>query len=358
MSLYLPEQKLGSHSAEGGSSQKFILKGRQAGGMHRGHTWVFRAETHDTMMAWYEDIKTLTEKTLKERNDFVRGHSRSVSRSSRHSMSSDGGVVDEDDDEPFSASSQVDVSAAAKQEVAARRPQPGGRFPSDLQVNAQRGLQAPISPSSVSSGRLGGHDYEAAMASGGLQDGGGYASTRNEPLGYGSPTRMPLDETPSRAAITADEARKSGLNQYTSEPLRPVSASHVYGTGVTNIRSSVSSSRPQSVPEQGNHGNGSMVENDSLRGPPAKQGDEMKFLPMPEQGPEVEGANGDFPSPSGIAAEPGRKPSNLFDGIVQLEDDRDPRPTKGTVRNDSVPTLANLHIPGQYPKTPRNGTQT
>ena len=79
MSLYLPEQKLGSHSAEGGSSNKFILKGRQTGTMHRGHTWVFRAESHDTMMAWYEDIKALTaDKTTQERNDFVRGHSRSL----------------------------------------------------------------------------------------------------------------------------------------------------------------------------------------------------------------------------------------------------------------------------------------
>jgi len=47
MSLYLPEQKLGSHSSEGGSSNKFILKGRQTGTMHRGHTWVFRAESFD-----------------------------------------------------------------------------------------------------------------------------------------------------------------------------------------------------------------------------------------------------------------------------------------------------------------------
>ena len=55
MSLYLPEQKLGSHSAEGGSSNKFVLKGRQTGAMHRGHTWVFRAESRDTMMAWVSE---------------------------------------------------------------------------------------------------------------------------------------------------------------------------------------------------------------------------------------------------------------------------------------------------------------
>src|SRR5436190_23118340 len=108
MSLYLPEQKLGSHSQLGSTSDKFMLKGRQTGSMHRGHTWVFRAESHDTMMAWYEDVKALTEKTPQERSDFVRGHSRALSRSSQRasSISSDG-VVDEEDDEPFSADSSL-----------------------------------------------------------------------------------------------------------------------------------------------------------------------------------------------------------------------------------------------------------
>ncbi|UNI17369.1 phosphatidylinositol 4,5-bisphosphate-binding protein, variant 2 [Purpureocillium takamizusanense] len=122
MSLYLPEQKLGSHSSEGGSSNKFILKGRQTGTMHRGHTWVFRAESHDTMMAWYEDIKALTEKTPEERSQFVRTHSRSLSRSSRRSVSSDG-IVDEDDDEPFSATHE-DVNPEPRPDSASRRPQP------------------------------------------------------------------------------------------------------------------------------------------------------------------------------------------------------------------------------------------
>jgi len=74
--------------------------------MHRGHTWVFRAESHDTMMAWYEDIKALTEKTPQERSEFVRGHSRSISRSSQRSFSSDG-MVDEDDDVPFAADTSI-----------------------------------------------------------------------------------------------------------------------------------------------------------------------------------------------------------------------------------------------------------
>jgi len=56
MSLYLPEQKLGSHSNPGSSSNKFMLKGRQTGSMHRGHSWVFRAESYDTMMAWVSEL--------------------------------------------------------------------------------------------------------------------------------------------------------------------------------------------------------------------------------------------------------------------------------------------------------------
>src|SRR5256885_17077519 len=102
MSLHLPEQKLGSHSQLGSTSNKFMLKGRQTGSMHRGHSWVFRAESYDTMQAWYEDIKTLTEKSPQERNAFVRQHVRSISGTSQRSNSRAGsvssdGIVDEED---------------------------------------------------------------------------------------------------------------------------------------------------------------------------------------------------------------------------------------------------------------------
>lgn len=128
MSLYLPEQKLGSHSAEGGSSNKFILKGRQTGAMHRGHTWVFRAESHDTMMAWYEDIKALTEKSPEEVSTFVRTHSRSYSRSSQRSTSSDG-IMDEEDEEPFNPNANAAAVVAlpgSRTEPVPNRPEPGG----------------------------------------------------------------------------------------------------------------------------------------------------------------------------------------------------------------------------------------
>lgn len=152
MSLYLRDQKLGSHSAVDSTSHKFMLKGRQTGGMHRGHSWVFRAESYDTMMAWFEDIKNLTEKTGAERNAFIRQHARSASAGSQKagSISSEGAMEeDEADAVPYSATaSQVDPETL-QQEKRAERPNPGGRFPSALNIN--RDSQVPVSPSSPSS---------------------------------------------------------------------------------------------------------------------------------------------------------------------------------------------------------------
>jgi len=152
MSLYLLDQKLGSKSQPGSSSHKFVIKGRQTGTMHRGHTWVFRAETYETMQAWYDDIKTLTEKTGEERNAFVRRHAsvRSTSAGSARSASSDGGLEeDEADAIPYSVVPTVTNHGGDQSPQRPSRPSPGGRFPSDLNVN--RNLQVPLSPSSGSS---------------------------------------------------------------------------------------------------------------------------------------------------------------------------------------------------------------
>lgn len=141
MSLYLPEQKLGSHSQPDSTSFKFMLKGRQTGGMHRGHSWVFRAESYETMMAWYEDIESLISKTGEARNAFVRRHVRSVSGNSV--MSSDG-FMDEDEADRIPYSSE---SAVLGQERPTSQPrQPGGRFPSDVQID--RHANEALSPSS------------------------------------------------------------------------------------------------------------------------------------------------------------------------------------------------------------------
>jgi len=128
------------------------------------------------MLAWYEDVKVLTEKSGEERNAFVRRHVRSTSQSSAHSVSSDGGLEeDEADRVPYSANQSI-VNESVRSEIP-QRPSPGGRFPSDVQID--RNLQTPLSPSSNSSEV--GHDITSA--SGGLQ--GAYAHpddlTRQDP---------------------------------------------------------------------------------------------------------------------------------------------------------------------------------
>lgn len=127
-----------------------MLKGRQTGAMHRGHAWVFRAESYDTMMAWFDDIASLSEKTGEARNAFVRNHVRSLSGNSiRPSSISSDGVMDEDeaDQTPYSSQSAVLRRASSvKGETPAQRPSPGGRFPSDVQID--RHLQATVSLSS------------------------------------------------------------------------------------------------------------------------------------------------------------------------------------------------------------------
>lgn len=175
-----------------------MLKGRQTGSMHRGHAWVFRAETHDTMLAWYEDIKELTSKRGEERNEFVRRtHARSLSGNSMKPasiISSEGGMEEDEADQIAFAGEQsvrgnsianeTDMAGAtglgvlganevedSRSEAGWRppqqRPAPGGRFPSDL--NIQRGLQAPLSPSSGASSD---QDRDVIAAAGSLPGSG------------------------------------------------------------------------------------------------------------------------------------------------------------------------------------------
>ncbi|EAL89069.1 SLM1 family PH domain-containing protein [Aspergillus fumigatus Af293] len=183
MSLYLPEQKLGSHSQPDSTSHKFMLKGRQTGPMHRGHSWVFRAESHETMMAWYEDIESLISKTGEARNAYVRRHVRTVSgASARTSIDLD---EDEADRTPYAAEAVV-----LNQERPTSAPrEPGGRFPSDVQID--RHLQAPLSPSSGESS--GGHDLFAAAGS--LPDGVSFADGNRSISGReGNQTRNAVGE--------------------------------------------------------------------------------------------------------------------------------------------------------------------
>ncbi|KFA72379.1 hypothetical protein S40288_05579 [Stachybotrys chartarum IBT 40288] len=406
MSLYLPEQKLGSHSNEGGSSNKFILKGRQTGSMHRGHTWVFRAESHDTMMAWYEDIKALTEKTPEERSQFVRSHSRSLSQSSRRSASSDGLDDGEEDEEPFSASSQIDVNPAPKQDAMSRRAQPGGRFPSDIQVNAQRGLQAPHSPSSVSSGV-----QEPVAGPSGIVVGAPpvvantYDSSdrrQDDMQGYGSNNGTAMGMLPSQAAVANHEAQYDGVNPYTSEPLQetePASQSAQFQQPQHYEQPQQFQQQPQPQPNGGYYVPVGVVDNN-----PRGRTNELTndYQPVRQDTRTLQGADyqngaattgyadyqtgegygnnqnrsganfnvmaietGGFPK-SESAQERGMLPVQEPNAPVPapplspmtvdtlLSDDTVPtpvRPTNSTVRNDSVNTISNLHVPGGFPKS-------
>ena len=125
--------------------------------------------------------------------------------------SSDG--VDEPDDEPFSANASSIVAAAPKQDVLPRRPNAGGRFPSDIMVNTQRGLQAPLSASSGSSGNADTQDRDAIAEATNLP-GSGVGQHYGE-----DPTSTPF--SPTHAALVNRHAEEDGVNPYTSQPISP-----------------------------------------------------------------------------------------------------------------------------------------
>ncbi|KAL8987614.1 MAG: hypothetical protein Q9177_003193 [Variospora cf. flavescens] len=250
MSLNLAEQKLGSHSGSDSSSHKFMLKGRQTGGMHRGHAWVFRAESHDTMMAWFGDLKDLTEKTGEERKAFIRRHARSLSGGSHKapSISSEGLDEDEADQVPFSTTaSQIDQSSP--QEKLPERPKPGGRFPSALNIN--RDSQVSLSPSSPSSsndrdvvaaaGALPGSDVPFG-ASGDRVKSGGDKMQAGELGGYSESSKHPATYVPS------DPNKKAHYIAEGQDPVSPLSPEAMRG----NIGSQErwEAPKPRAFPQQ------------------------------------------------------------------------------------------------------------
>lgn len=305
MSLYLPEQKLGSHSQESGASQKFILKGRQTGGMHLGHTWVFRAESHDTMMAWYQDLKVLTERTPEQRSEMFGAVSRSASRTSRRSTSSDARVVDEEDEEPFSAGDSVDVSGRDGTS-ASKRPQAGGRFPSDLQVNAQRGMQVAGSPSSGSSGQAGA--------------GPGYNT------GY---------DEPQHVAAVAQGAYDGNGKLYQPTPIHGATATNIYQYQ-TPVRGNSYAEQGGAAPPQGHEAAAHHHEMGAAYVP-------VSHAQGGHQGGEHVHFAGGGPEPAGATAQP-----RTVDGEHTTED----APKQGINRTDT----STMHIPGGYPKSSTNAT--
>lgn len=376
MSLYLPDQKVGSHSEDGSSSNKFILKGRQTGTMHRGHTWVFRAESYDTMLAWYEDIKALTEKSPEERHQFVRTHSRSLSRSSRRSArsaSSDG--LDDEDEEPFSGG-EVDTNPTARADAAPRRPQPGGRFPSDLQVMTQRGLHAPQSPSSISSGHQD-HPSDANViaAAGALP--GSHHSREGEfqgSYGYGGGSGYtPMDEMSSQAAIAHQQAQYDGVNPYTSEPVQHEAEGGNLGGGhgevpvvVADTRVNGDGQEPhQPTPDAAAAVQSNEALNTNTYTTTGVTDEEVKNISATTAAAAIidtEAApRSETPSAIQNKALQVVPESEAADHVTPLETPlgedlptRSNRPDDN--RTDSIATISNLEIPGSYPKGASGGT--
>jgi hypothetical protein len=98
----------------------------------------------------------------------------------------------------------------------------GGRFPSDLNVNAARGLQVPLSPSSGSSA-FGDQDHDAIAAAAGVP-GSGIGEHYPQPTeGYGTHAMGP-----TRASELNQAAREDGVNPYTYQPVQKRDA---FGSG-------------------------------------------------------------------------------------------------------------------------------
>ena len=198
------------------------------------------------MMAWFEDIKNLTEKTGAERNAFIRQHARSVSAGSQKpgSISSEGMDEDEADAVPYSASASRVGVEKVQQEKPAERPNPGGRFPSKININ--RDSQVPLSPSSPSSS--GDRELVAAAGLAGsgvpfgdsgqqVQTGDDEARRQGELIGaagqptdyyVNSPVGKPQHRSPSREAAQAPMRGHENLSvtdrqEYDGLPVQQVS---------------------------------------------------------------------------------------------------------------------------------------
>jgi len=361
MSLYLPEQKLGSHSNQGSSSNKFMLKGRQTGSMHRGHSWVFRAESYETMMAWYHDVQALTEKSPQERNAFVRQHARSISGTSQKagSVSSDG-IMDEEDEEPFSTNASAVIAQGSKPEFVHSRPS-GGRFPSELSI--QRGLQAPLSPSSGSSG-YGEQDHGVVTTPD--------ETTANLGRFYGGGDDV---HSPNHTSMVNQYARDDNVNPYTLEPLSKShhqTNDHFFASNGAIANVAGAPFEKSSVEADHNHGGNNSTSSSNIKqqeilaAPEASTIDALDVRENHEQHSSPETAQLITPKtkyPVLFRAEDGSsehevdqasivaKPTLSSFTVASTPSIQSPRSKYATEQaRQSEYSVSQLHVPGEYPK--------
>lgn len=99
------------------------------------HNWVFRAETHEEMLAWYHDIEQLVQlpnMSLSQRQTFIASHApEDTGDHQRQSGSSSPGLdEDEADEVPYSQSHSIEEPSPQSPQ----RPAPGGSFPSETRL--------------------------------------------------------------------------------------------------------------------------------------------------------------------------------------------------------------------------------
>lgn len=379
MSLPLADQKLGSHSNAESTSHKFMLKGRQSGGMHRGHAWVFRAESYDTMLAWFSDIKDLTEKTGAERKEFIRrSHARSVSAGSHKagSISSDGGIdEDEADAVPYSATaSQAEIVPHV--EKLPQRPNPGGRFPSALKTN--RDSQVPVSPSSPSSSA---GDRELIAAAGALPGSGvPFSSSEKQVQARDDETNFTGGSDGVSAASLATKSHSPGSPMASKQGPEGLPLNSAAVTGAKERSSSPQvQSMSFNVDQQYNtHGDWLAGAGSGAIGVTGNEryGHDLKQKgPAAQSGLENVPANNQVPAPS--PQESGEPPVRgaifaAFPSTLSGTDDmtnKSTSPITGKPSSDvpdpaspikdlasrpslgsRVATISELHVPGEYPK--------
>lgn len=228
MSLYLPESSLGKYSEPSATSHKFVLKARQTGTLHRGHSWVFRAESHETMLEWYEAIKKLTEVSGAERNAYVRSaaaHKRSDSHDSQSYLSDNGLENDEADEVPYSGrASEMEYQVENHEDLQLPKRPEAGRFPSDIQVN--RGLEHRESISGGSS--------TSAIAAATALPGTSFPADRKNDEDY-------KDYAQQRVGLVPHEIDSPGVNCFVAAGLaqpqarKPVQVPRATGFGIDPI---------------------------------------------------------------------------------------------------------------------------
>lgn len=60
MSLALNECTVAEHSKKGSSENKLVLHAKQNGLLHKGHNWVFKTDSYESMMTWFDNLKIFT----------------------------------------------------------------------------------------------------------------------------------------------------------------------------------------------------------------------------------------------------------------------------------------------------------